>query len=51
MYLTFFHVVKKPAGDSDLVQAQSTNLISSSAPPKEKKPKLDEVLIFQFCIK
>ncbi|XP_048359355.1 calpastatin isoform X3 [Sphaerodactylus townsendi] len=29
-------------GDSDFVQAQSTNLVSSSAPPKEKKPKLDE---------
>ncbi|XP_015263041.1 PREDICTED: calpastatin isoform X4 [Gekko japonicus] len=33
---------EKPAGDSDLVQAQSTNLVSSSAPPKEKKPKLEE---------
>ncbi|XP_077203786.1 calpastatin isoform X3 [Paroedura picta] len=33
------------AGDGDLVQAQSTNLVSSSAPPKEKKPKLEEVEI------
>ncbi|XP_060091641.1 calpastatin isoform X3 [Heteronotia binoei] len=33
---------EKPAGDSELVQAQSTNLVSSSAPPKEKKPKLEE---------
>ncbi|XP_054842430.1 calpastatin isoform X2 [Eublepharis macularius] len=33
---------KEPAGDNDLVQALSTNLVSSSAPPKEKKPKLEE---------
>ncbi|XP_062985647.1 calpastatin isoform X2 [Elgaria multicarinata webbii] len=36
---------KEPAGEGDLLQAQSTTLVSSSAPPKEKKPKLEEEAI------
>ncbi|KAJ6669763.1 hypothetical protein lerEdw1_000312 [Lerista edwardsae] len=33
---------EKPAEEGALLQAESTSLVSSSAPPKEKKPKLAE---------
>uniref|UniRef100_A0A8D0GF92 Calpastatin n=1 Tax=Sphenodon punctatus TaxID=8508 RepID=A0A8D0GF92_SPHPU len=36
---------KKPAGEGDFVQAQATSLASSSVPPKEKKPRLEEPTI------
>ncbi|XP_061478803.1 calpastatin isoform X3 [Rhineura floridana] len=36
---------EKPAEEGELLQAQSTSLVSSSAPPKEKKPKLEEMAI------
>ncbi|XP_032070243.1 calpastatin isoform X2 [Thamnophis elegans] len=36
---------KEPAAKDELLQAHSTTSVSSSAPPKEKKPKLEEVTI------
>ncbi|XP_063151470.1 calpastatin [Candoia aspera] len=36
---------KEPAAKDELLQALSTTSVSSSAPPKEKKPKLEEVTI------
>ncbi|XP_070599096.1 calpastatin isoform X3 [Erythrolamprus reginae] len=36
---------KEPAAKEELLQAHSTTSVSSSAPPKEKKPKLEEVTI------
>uniref|UniRef100_A0A670Y5J5 Calpastatin n=1 Tax=Pseudonaja textilis TaxID=8673 RepID=A0A670Y5J5_PSETE len=36
---------KEPAAKDELLQAHSATSVSSSAPPKEKKPKLEEVTI------
>uniref|UniRef100_J3SBX0 Calpastatin n=1 Tax=Crotalus adamanteus TaxID=8729 RepID=J3SBX0_CROAD len=36
---------KEPATKHELLQAHTTTSVSSSAPPKEKKPKLEEVTI------
>ncbi|XP_007437856.1 calpastatin isoform X2 [Python bivittatus] len=36
---------KEPAAKDELLQAHSTTTVRSSAPPKEKKPKLEEVKI------
>ncbi|XP_034296613.1 calpastatin isoform X3 [Pantherophis guttatus] len=36
---------KEPAAKDELLQAHSAKSVSSSAPPKEKKPKLEEVTI------
>ncbi|XP_039196353.1 calpastatin isoform X2 [Crotalus tigris] len=36
---------KEPATKNELLQAHTTTSVSSSAPPKEKKPKLEEVTI------
>ncbi|XP_066470723.1 calpastatin isoform X2 [Tiliqua scincoides] len=41
---------KEPAKEGELLQAESTSLVSSSAPPKEKKPKLAEEAVSESAL-
>lgn len=47
----FIFLCCKPATKDELLQAHTTTSVSSSAPPKEKKPKLEEVDMLLFYIK